>query len=115
MSRSRSRKIQQSQGQAARSEPANPLECVLDRARRFIKRGEDRRALLTLEQACYGAAQDARVWALYAAHCQRTNRLADAERAFRQALYLRERERDEARAVVLRRLLDELVKTREAA
>ena len=88
---------------------------LVARARRLVRKGEQRRAWLTLQEACCVASDDARVWALYAALSRRMNRLDEAEKAFAQALYLRERQRDEARAAVLRRLLDELRRDRRAA
>ena len=61
------------------------------------------------------SSDEPRVWALYAALSQRMNRIDEAEKAFSQALYLRERQRDEARAAVLRRLLADLRRNSRAA
>lgn len=90
-------------------------EALLERARRHTRRGEQRRALLALEQACCQSSEDARVWTLYAAKCRSLSRYDDAERALRQALWLRARARDSARASVTRRLLQELQQRRPAA
>ncbi|HVJ16398.1 MAG TPA: hypothetical protein VM686_13245 [Polyangiaceae bacterium] len=87
----------------------------MERARRHLRKGEQRRAWLVLQEACCMSSDDARIWALYAAHSRRMNRLDEAEKAFAQALYLRERQRDEARATVLRRILEELRSARRAA
>ena len=108
MRRSRARKFQP----AASAGPAAEL---VERARRHLRKGEQRRAWLSLQEACCVSSDDARIWALYAAHSRRMNRLDEAEKAFAQALYLRERQRDHARAAVLRRLLEELRSERYAA
>jgi Flp pilus assembly protein TadD len=114
MRRSRARKFQSptSRDCALGGGPSHEL---LERARRHMRKGEQRRAWLTLQEACCVSSDDARVWALYAAYSRRMNRLDEAEKAFAQALYLRERQRDEARAGVLRRLLEELRSERCAA
>ena len=114
MRRSRARKFQP----AASETPAlacGPAHELVERARRHLRKGEQRRAWLTFREACCVSSGDARVWALYAAHSRRMNRLDEAEKAFAQALYLREQQRDEARAAVLRRLLEELRSEQRAA
>jgi Flp pilus assembly protein TadD len=93
----------------------SPQDELLDRARRLARKGERRRAWLTLQEASAVHFDDARVWALYAAQSRRMNRLDEAEKAFSQALYLREQQRDTARADVLRRLLADLRSERQAA
>jgi Flp pilus assembly protein TadD len=77
-------------------------ELLLARARRAQQRGERRQAWVALREATLLAETDARVWALYAAACVKSNRLDEAERAFGQALYLRQRAHDTARAQALR-------------
>jgi Flp pilus assembly protein TadD len=64
--------------------------------------------MLLLREACYSAANDARLWTLYAMSCVRAGRLEDCWQAFRQALWLRERSRDDARARVTRDLMERL-------
>ena len=115
MRRSRPRRQQVSSVDLRESGPPTAVEALLDRSRRLLRRGEQRRALLTLQQACFVAASDARLWALYGVQCWRMNRLDDAERALRQALWFRERARDDKRACVLTRLLDQLLDERQAA
>jgi Flp pilus assembly protein TadD len=62
--------------------------------------------MLALREACYSSDSDARLWTLYAMSCLRAGRARDGAQALRQALWLRERVRDDARAQVTRRLID---------
>jgi hypothetical protein len=89
--------------------PGTPL--VL-RARRLRRRGEERRAMLILREACHAAEDCARLWTLYAAQCMRVGRRDDAADALTRAVWLRERNRDPARAKVTRDLLDRLAQGR---
>jgi Flp pilus assembly protein TadD len=75
------------------------------RARKHALRGERREAMLALEEACFLAEHDARLWALYAASCWRMRRYDDAARAFRQAIFLRARNDEDRRVAVLKDLL----------
>jgi Flp pilus assembly protein TadD len=77
-------------------------------ARRFTLRGETRQAMLAVREACFACRSDARLWALYGAACRRARRHEEAKDAIRQAIWLRERERDTRRADSLQRLLLEL-------
>jgi Flp pilus assembly protein TadD len=81
---------------------------LLRRARRHTLRGETRQAMLAAREACFTDETDARLWALYGAACRRARRHEEAKGALRQAIYLRERERDERRAGSLQRLLLEI-------
>src|SRR5689334_13293114 len=81
---------------------------LIRRARRLDRRGDGRKAMLALREACFGARTDARLWALLGSQCFRAGRRDEALHAFRQALYFRERGRDERRATVLRRILGDL-------
>jgi Flp pilus assembly protein TadD len=102
----------------ARRRPARPNEtdhCELSveqalvrRARRHRRRGEHRQAMLALRHACNHQMGDPRLWTQYAVACVRARRFEDAERALGQALWLRQRARDEARARVTRQLIDRL-------
>src|SRR5689334_22971432 len=80
-------------------------EQLLSRARRAQQRGERRQALVALREATLLSETDAKLWALYGAACAKANRLDEAERAFTQALYLRQHQRDARRAASLRALL----------
>lgn len=83
-------------------------ETLLRRARRHRRRGEHRKAMLALREACYASDACPRLWTLYAMSCLRAGRSADGAQALRQALWLRQRDRDDARARVTRLLLDKL-------
>ncbi len=83
-------------------------ELLLARARRAQQRGERRQAFVALREATLIAETDPRLWALYGAACEKNNRLDEAERAFSQALYLRQRQHDVPRAIVLRRMIERL-------
>ncbi|HYQ28071.1 MAG TPA: hypothetical protein VER04_12660 [Polyangiaceae bacterium] len=84
------------------------IKLLLSRARRAQQRGERRQAMVALREAALLAETDAKVWALYATACARSNRLDEAERAFTQALYLRQRQHDPRRANSLRALIQRL-------
>lgn len=113
MARSRTRKFQPADTTASPSSGA--CADLVERARRLSRKGEHRKAWLTLQEACCASSDDSRLWVLYAAQSRRMNRLDEAEKALGQALFLRERQRDEARARVLRRLLEDLRSERRAA
>jgi Flp pilus assembly protein TadD len=83
----------------------DPLEQRVEQARRKRRRGDERKALVLLRDACFLAGADARLWVLYAAQCWRMGRFDDTRQALRQALWLRERAHDEPRARVLRSLI----------
>ena len=85
--------------------PGTPL--VL-RARRLRRRGEQRRAMLILRDACHASEDSARLWTLYAAQCMRVGKRDDAIDALNRAVWLRERNSDSARAKVTRDLLERL-------
>ncbi|MGC4088306.1 MAG: hypothetical protein QM756_10480 [Polyangiaceae bacterium] len=77
----------------------------LEQARRRRAKGEGRRAMILMREACCMAPEDAVLWTLYAVQCWRMNRRDDARTALRQALWLREQSGDTRRAHVLRALL----------
>ena len=70
--------------------------------------------MFVLRDACHADSEDAALWTLYAASCVRAGKIATARQAFTQALWLRERCRDEARARVTRGLLSALKSDRAA-
>jgi len=100
--------------QAANTVFSSSIELLLRRARRAQRRGECRQALVALREASLLAETDAKLWALYGAACAKANRLDDAERAFTQALYLRQRERDALRVSSLRGVIQRLELRRAA-
>jgi Flp pilus assembly protein TadD len=83
-------------------------ELLLRRARRAQQRGERRQALVALREATLLAETDARLWALYGAACAKAARFDEAERAFVQALYLRQRQHDVPRVNSLRKVMARL-------
>jgi Flp pilus assembly protein TadD len=94
-----------SHGKRAQDPSRSAVEQLLDRARTKRLKGDARRALVLLREATCLAEGDARVWTLYAVHCWQLNRRDEGRKAMRQALWLRERQGDHARARVLRQLL----------
>jgi Flp pilus assembly protein TadD len=96
--------------QASSHPPGFPSrsELLLGRARRATQRGERRQALVALREAALIAESDPKLWALYGFACVKANRLAEAERAFGQALYLRQRAHDVPRANALRGVIARL-------
>jgi len=93
--------------QLQRPEPAT--EVLLRRAFRFRRRGEHRRAMLTLREAANRAPTDAKLWTQYAVSCVRLGFRDDAANALKQAVWLRKRENDEPRLRVTRALLERLL------
>ncbi|MES1172779.1 MAG: hypothetical protein ABUL62_00525 [Myxococcales bacterium] len=83
-------------------------EMLMSRARRAQQRGERRQALVALREATLLAETDPKLWALYGSACVKANRLEEAERAFGQALYLRQRQHDTGRANTLRGVIARL-------
>ena len=83
-------------------------QVLLRRARRHERRGQGRKAIVAAREACFLAATDARLWAVYASYCWKAGRMPEACDALRQAIWYRERSRDRARASVLKGLLSKL-------
>jgi Flp pilus assembly protein TadD len=80
-------------------------EELVVRARRLRQRGELRRALLVLREACHLEEANAARWMSYGALAADAGRRDEAEQAMKHALWLRERQRDTKKAVVIRRIL----------
>jgi hypothetical protein len=78
------------------------------RARRYQRRGEERRAMLSLRSACCAESDDARLWTLYGVQCVRAGRREDAIHALKQATWLRERAHETGRARSTRALLEQV-------
>src|SRR4051812_23699559 len=89
-------------------------EMLVSRARRAQQRGERRQALVALREAALLAEIDAKLWALYGSACAKASRWDEAERAFSQALYLRQRQHDAPRANSLRGVIERLALDRAA-
>jgi hypothetical protein len=81
---------------------------LLDKARRLRARGELRKALVALREACLRDESDAALWTLYGALSARHGRDHDARRALRHALWLRKIDGDDARMGSTQALLDGL-------
>ncbi len=64
--------------------------------------------MLILREACYLGDGDPVVWALYGYQCTRVRKYEEAQDAFSQAAWRRQRTGDLARASVLNRLVDDL-------
>ena len=81
---------------------------LLAKARRLRARGEIRKALVVLREACLRDEEAAAVWTLYGALSARHGHDDDARRALRHALWLRKSAGDDARAISTQALLDGL-------
>ncbi len=83
--------------------------CQLVRqAASFRRRGTLRRALLALQQACLVDESNAAHWVIYGDLARRMGKRAEAEKAMKQALWLRQRMGDRPRIRVIRQLLLQL-------
>jgi Flp pilus assembly protein TadD len=89
-------------------ESRQPAVTAVERARRQVERGDERRAMLILREACFAAESDARLWVHYGLSCLRARRKDEGFRALAHALWLRERVRDHARVRVMRELIAHL-------
>ncbi len=89
-------------------EPRQPAVTAVQRARRQAERGDERRAMLILREACFAAEHDPALWVHFGLACLRARRRDEGLRALAHALWLRERERDERRAQVMRDLIAHL-------
>jgi Flp pilus assembly protein TadD len=84
------------------------VDQLLARARRAQQRGERRQALVALREATLLEESNPKLWALYGSACAKANRLEEAERAFGQALFFRQRAHDTGRARALRGMIERL-------
>jgi Flp pilus assembly protein TadD len=75
------------------------------RALKLQRRGELRRASLTMREATSLDESNAARWMLFAQMLIRLGQRDDAERAMKQSLFLRERRGEKVKANVIRRLL----------
>jgi len=75
------------------------------RATGLRRRGDLRRAAVVMREACYLEEGCPVMWVRYADLARRSGKKDQAERALKQALWLRERAGDRARAGVIRRML----------
>lgn len=87
---------------------------LLERARRARRKGDNRKAMVALREACLAEENDAILWCMYGASLAEVGRYEDAQRAYEHALWLRKHEGDERRVQTLRHVLETL-HTRTAA
>ena len=97
----------------ARRSPSQSQNVIPDldpvrRALRLRRRGQARKAWLLLREACQRQASDARLWTLYGVECARLGKRDCAEKALGQAVWLRQRARQTARARTTQGLLERL-------
>lgn len=84
--------------------PLDSINTLVARARRLWTRGEIRRALSLLREACYEDEWRARTWTIYAARLVEAGQREEAAQAFTRARWLRKREGDGARVAIIERL-----------
>lgn len=89
-------------------EPRTAAVTAVERARRQAERGDERRAMLILRDECFAHETDAALWVHYGLACLRARRKDEGFRALSQALWLRQRARDDRRAQVMRDLIEHL-------
>ena len=70
---------------------------LIERARRHRRRGEMRKAIVALREACLRDDRAAWLWTLYGVWLAETGHAADAQRALSHALWLRRQSHDEGR------------------
>ena len=88
-----------------RIEESVVLDALMDRARRLRRKGELRRALAVLREACLREEHDAARWALYGALSLDAGRHDDGVKALRHAIWLRHRAGDSVRVGTTQALL----------
>lgn len=93
----------------------SPADQLLRRALRFRRRGEARRALVALREACAYDDRSPRAWTLYGVLCAELGRTTDAEDAFKRAIWLRKHARQHGRVEALRSLMTRLGLDRRCA
>jgi Flp pilus assembly protein TadD len=84
--------------------PVDPIDALVERARRLWTRGESHRALLLLRDACHQDEWRARTWTIFAARLAEVGQREEAAQAFNRARWLRRRDGDGARVAVIERL-----------
>jgi len=88
------------------SPTVDPVAEAVARANRARRKGDLRGEVNALRQACLFDEFDASLWTRLGDALSRLSRHDDAMQALRHALWLRERNNDEPRARVTRRLID---------
>jgi Tfp pilus assembly protein PilF len=67
-----------------------------------VRRGDLRKALLTMRAACYEDGDDPKLWAMYGHYAQLSGKSDEAREAFAHAVWLFERRHEDGRASALR-------------
>ena len=83
-------------------------DSLIARARKLRRRGEARKMLTTLREACLRDEGAAWLWTLYGAMLAEGGRDEDAQKALRHALWLRRSDGDARRAQSTQALIDRL-------
>lgn len=83
-----------------------PEKALCRRVRKLQRKGESRRALLTLRQAAFTHEGDAPLWVRYGVQCLRMGKADAGREALRHAVWLRERSNEYAKARTTAALLD---------
>jgi Flp pilus assembly protein TadD len=91
------------------SSSQDPQGSLIARARKLRRRGETRRMLTTLREACLRDEGAAWLWTLYGAMLAANGRDDDARRALKHALWLRKNDGDDARVKSTQALIDRIV------
>lgn len=92
----------------ARADETDDAGALLKRALRCRRRGELRKYKLTLRKACQRHETSARLWTQYAFACALSGDAEEARAALLQALWLRQRCREQRRVETTRELLARL-------
>jgi Tfp pilus assembly protein PilF len=98
--------VEPSAAQPAASD--DPVEVLIVRARKTRARGDTRRAIVLLRQACALDEWRARTWTILAALLAAEGIHGEAAQAFKQARWLRLRAGEKARAAITERLASRL-------
>lgn len=101
----------------SRTAPSHPtsVDVLIHRTQKFRRKGEFRKALQAIREACLMEEQSAWLWTLYGFILTQRHRISEARQAYRHALWLRKASGDEARARSTQLLLDNLELTSAVA
>jgi Flp pilus assembly protein TadD len=92
----------------------DPIEALIRRSKRQLRKGDPRSALVLLQRACSMDEWRARTFTLLGALLTNVGKSDDAERAFLHARWLRQRAGDVSRAEVTTRLIDRIRSSRSS-
>ena len=90
----------------------DPIEALIRRSKRQMRRGDQRTAVLLLQRACSMDEWRARTFTLLGALLSNVGKSDDAERALLHARWLRHRAGETSRAAVTMRLIDRVRSSR---